>query len=140
MVQDLSLLVHNEIINARFGDGEMMSRVLNRHGLTSHVRKVKEDGSHQDRLFYCCPNHKENSCGLFEWKPKEYSPVVEDVGCLLTHPLQYQYQDKNTDEDITRPDPDSNEADGEFLFNQTANAMAQDMKRMEKLEGRSYSA
>ena len=31
MVQDLSLLVHNEIINARFSNGEMMSRVLNQY-------------------------------------------------------------------------------------------------------------
>ena len=91
-------------------------------------------------MFYCCPNDKENSCGFFEWKPQEYSPVVEDVGCLFTHPLQYQYQyqyqcqyqDKDTDEVITSPDPDSNEAYGEFLFNQTANAMAQGMERLEK--------
>ena len=90
-----------------------------RNGLTSHVRKVKKDGPNQDRLFYCCPNDKENSSGFFEWKPEEYSPAVEDVGCLFTHPLQhqYQYQDKHMSETITNPDPDSNEAYGEFLFN-----------------------
>ena len=37
-------------------------------------------------------------------------------------------------EAITSPVPDSNEAYGEFSFNQTANAMAQDMKRMERFE------
>ena len=87
-------------------------------------------------MFYCCPNDKENSCGFFEWKPQEYSPVVEDVGWLFTHPLQYQYQDakplRSHCEATTNPDPDSNEAYGEFLFNQTANAMAQGMERLEK--------
>ena len=78
-------------------------------------------------MFYRCPNDKEMS------KPQEYSPVVEDVGCLFTHPLQYQQQDKDTGETIMSPIPDSNEAYLEFLFNQTANAMAQDMKRMERL-------
>ena len=126
-VGDPSLCVHTEIIRARFGKGEMLSRVLNRymsHGLTSRVRKFKKDGPNQNRLFYCCPNDKENPCGFFEWKPQEYLPVVEDVGCLFTHPLQYQYQDKDTGKAMTSPVPDSNEAYGEFLFNQTANPMA----------------
>ena len=131
----------------QWGDVVESPKPICHHGLTSRVRKVKKDGPNKDRLFYCCPNDKENSCGFFEWKPQEYSPVVEDVGCLFTHPLQYQYQyqyqcqyqDKDTDEVITSPDPDSNEAYGEFLFNQTANVMAQDMERLEKFEGRSFN-
>ena len=123
----------------QWGDVVESPKPICHHGLTSRVRKVKKDGPNKDRLFYCCPNDKENSCGFFEWKPQEYSPVVEDAGCLFTHPLQYQYQDKDMSEAITNPDPDYNEAYGEYEFNQTANAMAQDMERLEKFEGRSFN-
>ena len=96
------LLKHQDVVES--------PKPICRHGLISSVREVKKEGPNQDRLFHCCPNDKENSCGFFEWKPQEYSPVVEDVGCLFTHPLQYQYQDKDTGEAITSPVPDSNEA------------------------------
>ena len=50
--------------------------------------------------------------------------TIVDVGCLSTHPLQHQYRVKDTGEAFTNPNPDSSEAYGESLFNQTANAMA----------------
>ena len=39
------------------------------HGLACCLSKVKKDGPNKDRLFYVCPNDKENSCRFFEWKP-----------------------------------------------------------------------
>ena len=63
--------------------------------IASRVRKVKKDWPNQDRsLVLLLTERWKNWCGWFKWKPQEYSPIVEDVGCLFTHPLQYQYQDK----------------------------------------------
>ena len=35
------------------------------------IRKVKKEGLNKDRLFFCCPNDKENSFRFFEWAPDE---------------------------------------------------------------------
>ena len=32
---------------------------------------MKKEGINKDRMFFCCPNDKENSCRFFEWAPDE---------------------------------------------------------------------
>ena len=46
-------------------------RPVCRHGFPCASCKVKKDGVNKDRIFFCCPNDKENSCKFFEWIPDE---------------------------------------------------------------------
>ena len=48
-----------------------------RHGFTCCMRKVKKEGVNQGRMFFCCPNKEEDSCGYFEWAPAEDKDVFE---------------------------------------------------------------
>jgi hypothetical protein len=41
------------------------------HGFQCAFRKVKKEGINKDRMFFCCPNGKEDSCRFFEWAPDE---------------------------------------------------------------------
>ena len=107
MLDDLSLSARTEIIPAC---------------------KVKKDGPNRDRLFYCCPNNKKNSCGFFEWKTKEDSnekcprgsnindhPRVERLCCLFTSPPQYKYRVSDTGLMFQSRREDPNEAFAEYI-------------------------
>ena len=84
----------------QWGDKADEIRPLCHHGLDCRVRKVKKSGMNQGRLFFCCPNQKEVSCGYFEWKlpdaPTYETPHIEKVGCLYTYPPRYTYMISET--------------------------------------------
>ncbi|CAB4021733.1 endonuclease 8-like 3 [Paramuricea clavata] len=68
------------------------------HGLSCCVRKVEQEGENQGRLFFCCPNDTEESCGFFEWKLEPENPFnqlhfphVERVGILQSNPALHTY-------------------------------------------------
>ena len=73
----------------------------NVHGLTCCVRKIKKDRPNQGRLFYCCPNDKENSCGFFEWKTKEQDLLYDFCDVLFSSPPSYRYTVKSSAETFT---------------------------------------
>ncbi|CAB3986850.1 endonuclease 8-like 3 [Paramuricea clavata] len=54
-----------------WGDVQPLAKPECRHGLPCAVRKVKKEGLHKDRLFFCCSNDKESTCRFFEWAPQE---------------------------------------------------------------------
>ena len=134
----------------QWGDVIESPKPICQHGLVSCIRKVKKDSPNRDRLFYCCPNDRENSCGFFEWKTKEEDdPLYSFCDVLYSYPPSYRYTVKSSGETFTShetdhkkayneylsrkpedyvtnksPNPDSNEAYGEFLYNLTANATA----------------
>ena len=86
------------------------------HGQASCIRKVKKEGLNQCRLFYCCPNERENACELFEWKPVENSPPVYKIGCMFSSPPGlYQYMVADTGETFASRKPDTKEAYEVFL-------------------------
>ena len=54
-----------------WADVDAAQRPVCRHGFPCASRKVKKEGVNKDRMFFCCPNDKENSCKFFEWVPDE---------------------------------------------------------------------
>ena len=56
-----------------WGDVQPLAKPECRHGFPCVIRKVKKEGLNKDRLFFCCPNDKENTCRFFEWVPEEQS-------------------------------------------------------------------
>ena len=84
--------------------------------------------ANRDRLFYCCPNNKKNSCGFFEWKTKEDSnekcprgsnindhPCVERLCCLFSYPPHYKYRVSDTGLTFQSRREDPNEAFAEYI-------------------------
>ena len=51
---------------------------------------VKKKCFNKDRLFFSCPNDKENSCRLFEWAPDEPSHRSYDTVNFSKEPLEKQ--------------------------------------------------
>ena len=111
-----------------WGDRVEIPRPTCQHGLVCRVRKVKKEGNNLGRLFYCCPNQKETSCGFFEWKPIEDSndkrprgsnindhPRVERLCCLFSSPLQYKYRVSDTGLTFQSRREDPNEAFAEYI-------------------------
>ena len=83
----------------QWGDIYESSRARCKHGMVCTVRKVKNEGPTQNRLFYCCPQI--DSCGFFEWK--EIEPRVTKTGFVLfSDPLQYRYKNEDTGETFTQ--------------------------------------
>ena len=95
----------------QWGDVFEGLRPLCQHEMVCCERKVKKDGPNQNRLLYCCP--KEDSCGFFEWKPRE--PRVINTGIVLfSNPLQYQYMIEETGETFNSSKSNTKEAYDEF--------------------------
>ena len=54
-------------------------RPVCRHGFLCSSRKLKKEGVNKDRMFFCCPNDKENSCKFFwmgTWRTR-HSPFYD---------------------------------------------------------------
>jgi hypothetical protein len=41
------------------------------------MRKVKKEGVIKDRMFFCCPSKKADSCDLFDWAQSEDEGPLE---------------------------------------------------------------
>ena len=92
---------NNPCLFWQWGDVVESPKPMCHHGLTCCVRKVKKDGPNQGRLFYCCPNDKENSCGFFEWKTKEQDLLYDFCDVLFSSPPSYRYTVKSSAETFT---------------------------------------
>jgi hypothetical protein len=54
-----------------WGDVQPIAKPECRHAFPCAIRKVKREGLNKDRLFFCSPDDKENSCRFCEWAPEE---------------------------------------------------------------------
>ena len=120
----------------QWGDRHELPKPKCGHGLNACVRKVKKDGENQGRLFFCCPNDREKSCGFFEWKldlehpfNQVHFPHVERVGILQSNPALYTYMVAETGLIFTsaRENPHDAYAEymGELPISSHANAMGE---------------
>ena len=85
-----------------WADVDVTSRPICRHGFPCASRKVKKEGANKDRMFFCCPNDKENSCKFFEWVPDEPDtprPPFYDVNFSM--PSLYTNNSLKTLSDLT---------------------------------------
>jgi hypothetical protein len=48
--------------------------------------KVKKEGVNKGRMFFTCPNGKENSCRYFEWVPED--------GCGSLQPVNFSMSEQ----------------------------------------------
>ena len=78
-----------------WGDVQTIAKPECCYGFSCAIRKVKKEGLNKDRLFFCCPNDKENTCRFFEWAPEEQSNgSLQPVNFSKT-PLEKQNCNKN---------------------------------------------
>ena len=92
------------------------------HGLNCCVRQVKKEGENQDRLFFCCPNEREKSCGFFEWKiapentfDQDPFPHIQRVGPLQSNPALYTYMVFETGLTFTSARENPHDAYAEYM-------------------------
>ena len=89
------------------------------------MRKVKKEGVNQGRMFFCCPNKKEDSCGYFEWAPIEDKDVLGSFcNANFSMPPSYNYFVKNTGEEFWSHQADRRKACKEYLKSKTVNELA----------------
>ena len=75
----------------QLGDIIESPRPLCLHGMVYCERKVRKDGTNQNRPFYICP--RVDHCNFFAWKQQE--PRVINTGIVLfNNPPQYRYKIK----------------------------------------------
>ena len=102
-----------------------------RHDLVCRTSKVKKEGPNQGRLFYSCPNDRENSCGFFEWKQKEdESPLFDFCDVFFSSPPSYRYTVKSSEETFTSHETDHKKAYEEFLHQKSIDELAEDMTKL----------
>ncbi|CAB4042387.1 endonuclease 8-like 3, partial [Paramuricea clavata] len=108
-----------------------------RHGLNACVRKVKKEGENQGRLFFCCPNDREKSCGFFEWKldlqnsfNQVYFPHVERVGILQSNPALYTYMVAETGLTFTSARENPHDAYAEYIGELPIFSPTKDMEQL----------
>ena len=107
------------------------------HGLNACVRKVKKEGENQGRLFFCCPNDREKSCGFFEWKlelenpfNQVHFPHVERVGILQSNPALYTYMIAETGLTFTSAREKQHDAYAEYIGELPIFSHTKDMEQL----------
>ena len=84
-----------------------------RHGFSCAVLKVKKESVNKGRVFFSCPNGKENSCGYFKWVPGEEEGSVQPVNSFIPKPWKYKTKEqenyfKNCFDDLVHSFQDMN--------------------------------
>ena len=84
-----------------WGDVRPIAKPECRHGSPCVIRNVKKEGLNKDRLFFCCPNDKENSCRFFEWVPDEPTYAHYRSVNFFKPPLEKPSLEKPTEHYLT---------------------------------------
>jgi hypothetical protein len=55
------------------------------------MRKVKKEGVIKDRMFFCCPSKKADSCDLFDWAQSEDEGPLECFHIVTTFISMFRF-------------------------------------------------
>ena len=69
-----------------WGDVQPVMRPTCNHGFPCLTLKVKKEGVNKGRMFFSCPNGRENSCRYFEWAPEEGEGSLQPVNFSVAEP------------------------------------------------------
>ncbi|CAB3988841.1 endonuclease 8-like 3 [Paramuricea clavata] len=125
----------------QWGDRQEFPKPKCGHGLNACVRKVKKEGENQGRLFFCCPNDREKSCGFFEWKldlenpfNQVHFPHVERVGILQSNPALYTYMVAETGLTFTSARENPHDAYAEYIGELPIFSLTKDMEKLSLID------